>query len=333
MCGAEEEPDKSVRETLACCCTANDPATDTTVTPPKKPLFTMPIPEVTIPTVKLTAVQCELSAENTWSCPVPWIGEYINGVYQYGLNIAAILAALVLMGGGLLWLVSGGDASKITQAKDMIIGSITGLVILMSSYIILTQVNPDLIKMKSLGVTYINQIEMDRALAKTKFNTIAEEYQNKPCATEAELADGVEFYATGYFKMPWQANQDIRYLCMVALQGTCPNDRDMTNLCVINGTPLFPDYPNYRPCNKFDQNKYASYFNRKDLIPGETIAGPIKCGGKLAKYKEVCFNGKTYKITDSGSGILGKRIDILSRSEKEANQSTKKGILKAGACP
>lgn len=329
MC-SDPEPSTSINEVTVCCCGTGG-VTDSA--PPKEPVFTVPIPEIKIPTVELSEVKCELGADNTWSCPVPWIGEYINGIYKYGLNIAAILAALVLMGGGLLWLISGGDSSRITQAKDMIIGSITGLVILMSSYIILTQVNPDLIKMKSLGVTYINQIQMDRALAKTKLDGTAESYKNSGCATEAELAKGVAFYATGYFKMPWQDNQDLRYLCMVHMQGDCPNGTNTNSNCMINGEYLFPSYPNYQPCNKFDITQYAKYFNRSDLIVGETIAGPIKCGGKLTKNNQVCFNGKTYKITDSGGGIQGKRIDILSSTEKMAIQNTKIGILKSGPCP
>ena len=134
-----------------CCCA--DAAS--TVVTEKKPKFEIPVPEVDIPTVKLTAVDCVADDTGKYNCAIPWIGEYINGVYQYGINIVGILAAIMLMAGGLLWLISGGDSSKITQAKDIIIGSITGMIILMASYIILTQVNPDLVKMKSISTGYI----------------------------------------------------------------------------------------------------------------------------------------------------------------------------------
>ncbi len=135
-----------------CCCT-NPVAAPVD----KKPKFDIPIPEVTIPTVNLTKVTCLPNDAGEYSCSIPWIGEYINGIYQYGINIVGILAAIMLMAGGLLWLISGGDASKITQAKDIIIGSITGMVILMASYIILTQVNPELVKMKSINLGYLTK--------------------------------------------------------------------------------------------------------------------------------------------------------------------------------
>ena len=148
----------SVDQNYICCCATK--ATDNA----KVPKFIMPTFEVNIPTVQLCSSTCVPGEGNTYQCDIPWIGEYINGIYKYGINIAGILAAIVLMAGGLLWLISGGDASKITQAKNLIIGSITGLVILMCSYILLTQINPDLVKMTPISIGTINK---DLALENT----------------------------------------------------------------------------------------------------------------------------------------------------------------------
>ncbi|MHB8904313.1 MAG: hypothetical protein ACYC40_04410 [Patescibacteria group bacterium] len=151
FCLATTKPDfnLSSNDSAVCCCPKVETITE------KEPIFTIPVPEVKIPTVELSKVDCVADDTGKYNCAIPWIGEYINGIYQYGINIVGILAAIMLMAGGLLWLMSGGDASKITQAKDIIIGSVTGLVILMASYIILTQVNPELVKMKSINTGYI----------------------------------------------------------------------------------------------------------------------------------------------------------------------------------
>lgn len=143
---------RCIASNFDCCCPNGQAAAPLTS---EKPNIIIPHLEVKIPTVELSSSTCVLNEKGIWTCPIPWIGEYINGIYKYGINIAGILAALVLMGGGLLWLISGGDSSKITQAKNMIIGSITGLIILMCSYIILIQVNPDLVKIKSISMGYI----------------------------------------------------------------------------------------------------------------------------------------------------------------------------------
>jgi len=87
------------------------------------------------------------------------LAKYIRAIYYYGLRIAAILAAIVLMAGGVLWIVSGGDASKVTQAKELIIGSVVGLIILLSSWIILNTINPSLINLKVLSTTLVDVVD------------------------------------------------------------------------------------------------------------------------------------------------------------------------------
>ncbi|MDD2680523.1 MAG: D-alanyl-D-alanine carboxypeptidase family protein [Patescibacteria group bacterium] len=133
-----------------CCC----PGVDTHV---EKAKFTIPQLQIPIDGLTLSTAECT-GPDNTGDCAIPWIAQYITFVYNYGLGIGGILAAVVLMAGGLLWLVSGGDVSKITQAKSLILGSITGLMILFGSYILLVQINPDLISMKSISLKMLEGI-------------------------------------------------------------------------------------------------------------------------------------------------------------------------------
>jgi hypothetical protein len=65
------------------------------------------------------------------------------------------------MAGGLMWIISAGDASKITQAKELIIGSISGLIILICSYSVLLWINPDLVNLKPVKVASIAPIEIE----------------------------------------------------------------------------------------------------------------------------------------------------------------------------
>ncbi|MFA5183961.1 MAG: pilin [Patescibacteria group bacterium] len=89
------------------------------------------------------------------------LARYIKAIYDYGLMIGGILAAIVLMGGGVLWLTSGGNDSKVTQAKELISGSITGLVILFSSWVILNTINPDLLQLQILKTKVINVVTLE----------------------------------------------------------------------------------------------------------------------------------------------------------------------------
>lgn len=85
------------------------------------------------------------------------LAKYIQAFYNYGMAVVGILAAIVLMAGGVLWLTSGGDSGKVGQAKELIIGSIVGTGILFSSWIILNTVNPELLKFKPIKTLSVQQ--------------------------------------------------------------------------------------------------------------------------------------------------------------------------------
>lgn len=77
---------------------------------------------------------------------------YIGSFYNYGLAIVGILATIILMGAGLIWLTSGGDSGKISKAKNLISGSIVGLIILLISWTILNTINPKLVNLQPIAV-------------------------------------------------------------------------------------------------------------------------------------------------------------------------------------
>ncbi len=85
-----------------------------------------------------------------------YIAKMVQAFYNYGLSIGGILAAIVLMAGGVIWLTSAGSSDKVSQAKDLIMGSITGLILLFGAWIMLNTINPDLLNFK---IQTINNIE------------------------------------------------------------------------------------------------------------------------------------------------------------------------------
>lgn len=85
------------------------------------------------------------------------IGLYITEVYKYAVSVAGIVASIVLMWGGVRWLTAGGDKGAVDDAKKWIEGALSGLVLVMTSYMILYFVNPDLIKFKSIKIDPIKE--------------------------------------------------------------------------------------------------------------------------------------------------------------------------------
>jgi len=258
-------------------------------------------------------------------CEINWLGEYLTAIYNLAIKFGGLIAAVILMAGGVLWLISGGDVSKINQAKEMLTGSVIGLTILLSSYVLLVQVNPEIIKFNPLKLGVAKKMD-DLIVAKN--NNQAEYYKNSGCASDSELTNGVNFYATGYCKPEWENTE--KFFCFIAMNCSCPkNERDRSKNC---DKWFGKTNPGYAPCKPFAKDTAYCNAAANGAQPYiGSIAGP-NCSN-LPLGSQVCFDNKTYTITDRGSAIQGKRIDIWTGTDcGKANQVTGVGTLKKGAC-
>jgi hypothetical protein len=83
--------------------------------------------------------------------------EAVIYLFNFSLGMAAVLAFIVIVAAGIKMVESRGNPSETQDAKQKIINSLIGLTILLTSYILLTTINPDLVKIEniSLGTTGI----------------------------------------------------------------------------------------------------------------------------------------------------------------------------------
>ncbi|KPJ56466.1 hypothetical protein AMJ49_04785 [Parcubacteria bacterium DG_74_2] len=70
---------------------------------------------------------------------------YVKYIFNFSLGIAGLIAFLSLILGGFCYLTSTGKPNKQKGCKDQILAGILGLIILLSSYLILTTINPQLV--------------------------------------------------------------------------------------------------------------------------------------------------------------------------------------------
>lgn len=107
-------------------------------------------------TQKLTArPDCDTVNGKT-ICKNSWIADYIEAVYKYLIGIVGILATVVMMIGGVIWITAGGNASRIGEAKAWIGGALMGLVLALASYTILYQINDETVKIKPIIYTKVD---------------------------------------------------------------------------------------------------------------------------------------------------------------------------------
>ena len=85
---------------------------------------------------------------------------YVKYFYYLFLMIAGLLALGVIIYGGFLYLISAGAPVKMVAAKEQITGGVLGLVILLSSYLILATINPQLVILRLPGLEKVTLPEI-----------------------------------------------------------------------------------------------------------------------------------------------------------------------------
>jgi len=110
-----------------------------------------------------------------------YIAQMVKAFYDYGVGIAGILAAIMLMAGGLIWLTSAGNSSRIEQAKNLIFGSIIGLVLLFGAWMMLKTINPNLVDFKIQTITMIEKVEIGCCEYRDASSATAKTLSSKEC--------------------------------------------------------------------------------------------------------------------------------------------------------
>ncbi len=151
-----QDAEASVTSNLAACNAEPKPGT----VQPTSPAPTPPTRETVQPNLEINipGVVFTPAIQKDGKLTINWIAEYIAGIYKYLLGIAVTVAIVMIMIGGLQYVLSagGGDVKK---AKKRINDAIIGLILLFSVYLILFAVNgPRLTAFNALTLSQIPTI-------------------------------------------------------------------------------------------------------------------------------------------------------------------------------
>lgn len=137
--------------------------TDTAAPATKAPDFVTPNLNVPIPgfekdgNVNNGFISPTQSADKT-SVSVNFLADYINAIYGWILGAAALVAVVMMMIGGLQYIMARGKSKYIEAAKTRITNAITGMVLLLAAYSLASLIDPRLVNPKSLTVQYVPYI-------------------------------------------------------------------------------------------------------------------------------------------------------------------------------
>jgi hypothetical protein len=117
--------------------------TATPSTPPKSSIT--PTLNVEIP--GLTFSPAVISASTVKS---NFLADYINAIYLFLIGTGVVFVIIMVMIGGLQYTIGAGSEAQIGKGKERIRNAITGLVLLLCTFLILKTTNPQLVTMKML---------------------------------------------------------------------------------------------------------------------------------------------------------------------------------------
>lgn len=138
----------------------SDPTTvNVLVAAPEKAEADPIIPNLNVPIPGFSGFSTPTKSSDGQYVSVNFLAEYINAIYGWALGAMALVAVVMMMLGGLQYVLSRGKSKYIEKAKTRITNAITGLVLLLAAYNIAFLINPATVTLEALQIKSVAQIE------------------------------------------------------------------------------------------------------------------------------------------------------------------------------
>lgn len=74
----------------------------------------------------------------------------INQLYKFAIILSAVIGVFFIVIAGYIYMSADGNQESVDKAKNILVTTITSMVILMAGYLLLKAINPDLVQFKSI---------------------------------------------------------------------------------------------------------------------------------------------------------------------------------------
>lgn len=95
-----------------------------------------------------------------------FLARYLRSFYVYFIWVVGILATVMVIYAGIQWITAAGNTSRIENAKTTMNGALIGLVLALTSVLILRAVNPTLVRFDSLSIFTVPTMLLEENLEK-----------------------------------------------------------------------------------------------------------------------------------------------------------------------
>jgi hypothetical protein len=129
------------------------------------PRFSIPIPTISLGEIRrYTKEESKVTDSGTISVSttyteIPWLADYISGAYRYAVFVGSILAAVMIMIGGVQWMTAAGSADRVGAAKKRISNATIGLILIIGTHTLLMTIDPQLTTLNPLKITRVDPDE------------------------------------------------------------------------------------------------------------------------------------------------------------------------------
>lgn len=155
--------------------------------------------------------------------------DYTSRIYQFAVVIGISLAVLMIIFGGYKYMGSSGDPQSVAEAKEILIGAVVGLVLILLTRLILATIDPQLLKFPRSAPSFstapagdtTSQLEVKaKALCQTEKDKKSSNWNDGPCLTKDLDSSG---YAVDIIHNP-RSDVDMKS------ENTCGSDHQMKKL-------------------------------------------------------------------------------------------------------
>jgi hypothetical protein len=163
---------------------------------------------------------------------------FIKNFYSFSLYLAGSAAIIMLVVGGIYYLVSAASPSGKGQGKEIVIGAALGLLLIVGSYLILKTVNPELVNLQNPGGDLARDVSYESCKAPEENSSstgsgsggITVSSNLKPCELY-QSPFGKDGECVCYVTKKWEET-------LVAFEEQVQNEEDPNTTDIINGALL-----------------------------------------------------------------------------------------------
>lgn len=289
-----------------------------------------PQPQINIPGLEFSDINAknnlQVDDNGDTYLTIPFLGEYIVGIYKYLIVAAVIVAIIIIIISGIQWILSAGNSDTISSIKKRIFGAIIGIVLIFSSYTILYIINPYLTQFKDLKILYVKQTIYDAQEENENVNLTDLQKSSVPLSTKKiEIITPTTTYKT-FDCTKWKKDRLNVYKPVGVLPSqytetyTCENIKDLKNNNLISITtipemkiPLCQAATNAARLGYklLVTDSYRSFEEQADLW----------CGKGAARFPDEAERKKYYAVPGFSIHGLGQAVDVFLY-DKSGNRLT-----------